>query len=161
MDLALAKAGKKRRSVVEVAHVLLVHYLIQDTDMIACFPEGFARHFCPRLGLEMREPPFALHAYEGSLIWHRRFDQDGGHVWLRERIEALCAKKAERSIRSQVVPAASGLERWPGRRVVAHRDRWTLQKRRGMRQLNDGFDVADAADNGVVFAGEAMYLGFG
>ncbi len=90
VDMALAKSGKKRRGVVEVAHVLLVPYLIQDTDMIACFPERLARHFCPLLGIEMREPPFVLHAYQGSLIWHRRFDQDSGHAWLRERIAALC-----------------------------------------------------------------------
>jgi LysR family transcriptional regulator, mexEF-oprN operon transcriptional activator len=92
VDMALAKSGKKRRGVVEVAHVLLVPYLIQDTDMIACFPERLARHFCPLLGIEMREPPFVLHAYQGSLIWHRRFDQDSGHAWLRERIAALCAQ---------------------------------------------------------------------
>jgi DNA-binding transcriptional LysR family regulator len=105
VDLALAKAGKRRRSVVEVAHVLLVPYLIQDTDMIACFPERLARHFCPRLGLELREPPFALHAYQGSLIWHRRFDQDGGHAWLRERIEALCTEESASGLKGDL-PAA-------------------------------------------------------
>jgi DNA-binding transcriptional LysR family regulator len=96
VDTALAKTGKKRRCVVEVAHVLLLPYLIQDTDMLACFPERLARHFCGPLGLEMREPPFALHGYEGCLMWHRRFDQDSGHAWLRERIVALCADESGR-----------------------------------------------------------------
>jgi DNA-binding transcriptional LysR family regulator len=94
VDMALAKTGKTRRCVVEVAHVLLVPYLVQETDMLACFPERLARHFCPPLGLEIREPPFALPAYQGCLIWHRRFDQDGAHAWLRERITALCAAES-------------------------------------------------------------------
>ena len=97
VDLALSRLGKKRRCVVEVAHVLLVPHLLQGTDMLACFPERLARHFCPRMDLDMREPPFALPAYHGSLIWHRRFDQDTGHAWLRGHIEALCAEETGRS----------------------------------------------------------------
>ncbi len=90
VDLALAKAGKRRRIAIEVAHVLVVPYLLQGTDMLACFPERLARHFAPLLDLEIREPPFSLPAYQAWLIWHRRFDQDRGHLWLRERILAQC-----------------------------------------------------------------------
>ena len=95
VDAALAKAGKQRRCAVEVAHVLVVPYLLQDTDMIACFPERLVRHFVPLLGLAMSDAPIPMPAYQASLIWHRRFDQDRSHVWLRERIAAVCLEEID------------------------------------------------------------------
>ena len=88
VDMALAKVGKRRRVALLAPHFMVAPYLIPGTDMIACVAEKLARRVAPQLGLVLMEMPVRVPAYDVCLVWHRRFDQDRGHMWLRETIVA-------------------------------------------------------------------------
>jgi DNA-binding transcriptional LysR family regulator len=88
VDIALAKIGKRRRVALTAPHFMVAPYLIPGTDLIACVAERLARKLAPELGLVLAEAPVSLPAHNACLAWHRRFDQDRGHMWLREIIIA-------------------------------------------------------------------------
>ena len=86
LDDALAKLGKHRTIAVTVPHFMVVLHLLPGTDMIAGVAEKLARRSAAELGLVMRELPVRIPAYDVCLVWNRRFDQDRGHMWLRDTI---------------------------------------------------------------------------
>ena len=88
VDLALAKIGQHRRVALLAPHFMVAPYLVPGTDMIACIAERLARKLAPDLGLVIAEAPVALASHDACLAWHRRFDQDRGHMWLRDAIVA-------------------------------------------------------------------------
>lgn len=88
VDDALAKIGKERVVAVTVPHFMVLLYLLPGTDMIACVAEKLARRVAPALGLVLLDMPVRVPAYDVCLVWHRRFDQDRGHMWLRDTIIA-------------------------------------------------------------------------
>lgn len=88
VDDALAKLGKERQVAVIVPHFMVLLYLLPGTDMIACVAEKLARRVAPSLGLVLLDMPVRVPSYDVCLVWHRRFDQDRGHMWLRETIIA-------------------------------------------------------------------------
>jgi len=88
VDVALAKIGKRRRVALTAPHFMVAPYLIPNTDMIGCVAERLARKLAPELDLVMAEPPVSLPAHNACIAWHRRFDQDRGHMWLREIVIA-------------------------------------------------------------------------
>jgi len=88
VDTALAKIGKRRRVALLAPHFMVAPYLIPGTDMIACLAERLARRLAPEIGLVIAEPPVIIPAHDACLAWHRRFDQDRGHQWLRDAIVA-------------------------------------------------------------------------
>ena len=90
VDIALAAQRRTRRVAATVPHVLLAPYLLPGTELIACLPERVVRQFAAKLGLAVKEAPVALGPYQASLAWHRRFDQDRGHQWLRAEIARRC-----------------------------------------------------------------------
>jgi DNA-binding transcriptional LysR family regulator len=88
VDEALARIGKQRRVSLSVPHFMVAPYLVSGTDMIACIAERVARRFARDLDLVIAEAPVGGEPYDACLSWHRRFDQDSGHQWLREAIAA-------------------------------------------------------------------------
>jgi DNA-binding transcriptional LysR family regulator len=88
VDLGLAKIGKRRRVALVAPHFMVAPYLIPGTDMIACIAERLAHRLAPAIGLAIAEPPIPMPAHDACLAWHRRFDQDRGHMWLRDMIVA-------------------------------------------------------------------------
>lgn len=88
VDMALAKVGKRRRVALLAPHFMVAPYLIPGTDIIACLAERLARRIAPEIGLVIAEPPVPIPAHDACLAWHRRFDQDRGHMWLRDTIIA-------------------------------------------------------------------------
>ena len=86
VDDALAHIGKKRRVALNVPHFMVAPYLLAGTDMIACVAERIARRLAGELNLVVADLPVGGERYDACLTWHRRFDQDSGHRWLRESI---------------------------------------------------------------------------
>jgi DNA-binding transcriptional LysR family regulator len=65
---------------------MVAPYLLAGTDMIACVAERIARRLAGELNLVVADLPVGGERYDACLTWHRRFDQDSGHRWLRESI---------------------------------------------------------------------------
>jgi DNA-binding transcriptional LysR family regulator len=83
VDDELARIGKRRRIAYSIAHFMVAPYLLTDPSLIACLPSRLAQAFAKQLGFVVKEAPIDLPPYDAWLTWHRRFDQDPGHRWLR------------------------------------------------------------------------------
>ena len=90
LDRPMAEAGHPRRLGAVVAHLGAVPAILQRTEMIITLSARLA-HALARLdgALVVRTPPVETHHTRLSLVFHRRFEADPGHAWLRRRIIAL------------------------------------------------------------------------
>jgi DNA-binding transcriptional LysR family regulator len=89
VDRFLAARGVRRRFAVQVSEFSGVAPFLRGTDRLATLPSltavnllrGFARAPVP-----LPCPPMPMH-----MIWHRRFDADPMHAWLRRELVACVA----------------------------------------------------------------------
>jgi len=57
--------------------------LVKNTGLIATVPSAFAKHIAPIYGLSISLLPDGFFRQRFFLSWHRKFDEDLGHQWLR------------------------------------------------------------------------------
>ena len=86
LDVALATRGKKRRLGAVVAHLSAVPGILARTDMVMTLSGRLARLLAEAHGLVVRESPVEIRHTRLSMIFHRRFESDDGHAWLRRLI---------------------------------------------------------------------------
>ena len=89
MDWALAALGQPRRLGAVVAHLSAVPEILQRTGMIISLSSRLAVQLAAAHGLALRDPPVTLRHTRLSLLFHRRFEADPGHAWLRRLILAV------------------------------------------------------------------------
>lgn len=89
MDVALAATGQPRRLGAVVAHLSAVPEILKRTNMIISLSARLAVQLAAAHGLVTREPPVALEHTRLSLVFHRRFEADSGHAWLRRLVLAV------------------------------------------------------------------------
>lgn len=89
LDMALATRGKKRRLGAVVAHLSAVPEILKRTDMVMTLSSRLARSLAEAHGLALRESPVEIRHTRLSMIFHRRFESDAGHAWLRRLILAV------------------------------------------------------------------------
>ncbi|OYU34316.1 LysR family transcriptional regulator [Novosphingobium sp. PASSN1] len=56
---------------------------VVGSDMTAIVPSRVAKSAALADQLTIIEPPFAIGQLEQSMMWHKRYDNDPGHLWLR------------------------------------------------------------------------------
>lgn len=88
LDVVLAAEGLSRRLGAVVAHLSAVPEVLKRTDMIITVSARLARTLAAPHGLVVREPPVAVRHTRLSLVFHRRFEADPGHAWLRRLVLA-------------------------------------------------------------------------
>lgn len=88
MDVVLGAQGLTRRLGAVVAHLSAVPQILARTEMIITLSARLARQMSEAHGLAMREPPVNVRHTRLSLIFHRRFEADPGHAWLRRMLLA-------------------------------------------------------------------------
>jgi DNA-binding transcriptional LysR family regulator len=89
LDAVLAEAGHPRRLGAVVAHLSAVPGILARTDMIITLSARLARDLAAPHGLVTRDPPVAVRHTRLSLVFHRRFEADPGHAWLRRLILSI------------------------------------------------------------------------
>lgn len=89
LDKALHKLGIVRKSNVIIGHFMLVPFILQKNDAIATEPSRLIIPLAKVLGLKTCPPPFAIPPQSIKMAWHRRYDDDSSHRWLRELIHRL------------------------------------------------------------------------
>ncbi len=94
LDRVLAEAGSPRRLGAVVAHLSAVPEILQRTDMIMTLSARLAKLLAKAHGLVLRDPPIEIQHTRLSLIFHRRFENDAGHAWLR-RLVLQVAREVE------------------------------------------------------------------
>ncbi len=88
VDEFLAREGATRRVARTVASFYAAPRLVAQSDYVLTLPERVARRLAGELDLAIRRPPVPLTGFDLTMIWHRRYDDDSGHRWLRDQIAA-------------------------------------------------------------------------
>ncbi len=94
LDGPLAEAGHPRRLGAVVAHLAAVPEILTRTDMIITLSARLACAMGRAHGLVVRKPPVEIRHTRLSLVFHRRFEADPGHAWLRRMLIALAREVA-------------------------------------------------------------------
>ena len=94
VDDALARIGKRRRVALSIPHFMVAPYLAPGSRLIVGVAERLAMRLAAELDLVVAEVPVGGEPHDACLVWHRRFEQDPGHLWLREIIIAESKRMA-------------------------------------------------------------------
>ncbi|MEM9306620.1 MAG: LysR family transcriptional regulator [Pseudomonadota bacterium] len=86
IEKAISEIGLKRDVVLVAPTASMLGDLIQGTDIITTMPRRLADH--SYRGLSYAELPFAVSKIVYDLVWHRRYENSGRNIWLRELILA-------------------------------------------------------------------------
>lgn len=89
LDGPFREAGHPRRLGGVVAHLSAVPGILLGTDMVMTLSGRLARQLAAAHGLVLLPLPIPTRHTRLSLVFHRRFEADGGHAWLRRRLLAL------------------------------------------------------------------------
>jgi DNA-binding transcriptional LysR family regulator len=86
VDRRLAEFGLTRHVARTVSNFLVAPRLVATSEYVLTTAERVARAHARGLGLVIKRPPLALAPIQVRLAWHRRFDHDLEHAWLRRLI---------------------------------------------------------------------------
>ena len=75
------------RNVAHRAPRLSAATILSGTDMVAVLSRRLAEHWVQTNGLSICRLPFASPAIETGMLWHRRFDDQPAHLWLRKLVK--------------------------------------------------------------------------
>jgi DNA-binding transcriptional LysR family regulator len=106
LERFLERKHLRREVVVVTAHFLPIPFIVARSDLVATIPRAVALHFAsmiPQLGVAAL--PFDVAGFELKQHWHRRFDNEPRHRWLRERL--MAAFRDERA--TAMPPPASAM----------------------------------------------------
>ncbi|WP_409488451.1 LysR substrate-binding domain-containing protein [Pseudomonas promysalinigenes] len=87
----LLSEGVKRAVQLEVSHFMSLLPIISTSDLVATVPHDLAQA-CIRYGngnIRMLPSPIKAPIIELQQIWHRRYQKDAAHTWLRKSIHQL------------------------------------------------------------------------
>jgi len=88
-DGALASQGRKRQVSLTMPHFHALALAIAEGHVVGSLPLQFAQAAAPSLGLELYELPVGGEDLGMGMYWHRRYDNDSAHGWLREQVRLL------------------------------------------------------------------------
>ncbi len=83
LDTAIRKLGLTRTVQVVTGHFVPVPFILLENDSIATEPSRMILPLAKVLGLSVCKPPFKIDPMPIKMAWHRRYDNDAGHAWLR------------------------------------------------------------------------------
>jgi LysR family transcriptional activator of mexEF-oprN operon len=89
LDGPLQEAGFPRRLGAVVAHLGAVPEILSRTDMVMTLSARLAMRLSEVHGLVVRPIPVEIKHTRLSLVFHRRFEADAGHAWLRRTLMAV------------------------------------------------------------------------
>jgi DNA-binding transcriptional LysR family regulator len=75
------------RSITHRAPRLSAAAILAGTDMVAVLSRRLAEHWVQIYGLSTSELPFESPVIHTGMLWHRRFDDQPAHLWLRNLVQ--------------------------------------------------------------------------
>jgi DNA-binding transcriptional LysR family regulator len=86
VDVALRKHGAARQVVLTLPHFHAIGLAVARGRLIATVPVQFAKAVATELGLSIYRPTIAVDVPDINLYWHRRYDQNPAHRWMRDQV---------------------------------------------------------------------------
>jgi DNA-binding transcriptional LysR family regulator len=90
VDAALAAAGCARSISLEAPYLSAGTILVQS-DMVAVLGGQIAQEFRRAYAIELRDLPFESPPLRAIMLWHKRFNDQAAHRWLRELMVSVAA----------------------------------------------------------------------
>lgn len=87
---SLSSQKIKRNVACTVTHFHMVTNLLIDSDYIAILPQQLCNLFTQNKQIKQLKPPIDLGEFPFHLAWHRRYQNDPAHQWLRQQIMTCC-----------------------------------------------------------------------
>jgi DNA-binding transcriptional LysR family regulator len=87
IDEALASLEKARSVILETPY-LSAGTVLGRSDMVAVLGRQIAQEFRRSYRIEIKELPFESPQLRSIMLWHRRFDDQPAHRWLRQTVAA-------------------------------------------------------------------------
>lgn len=94
-DAILARNGLRRNAVTSLTNFTMVPELLGRSNLVGVFTKRTADYFALKAGLAARPVPLAIDQISNDVIWHRRFDADKKHAWMRDQLIAACLEPPE------------------------------------------------------------------
>ncbi|WP_068310871.1 LysR family transcriptional regulator [Aliiruegeria sabulilitoris] len=91
-DTILARHGLQRAIAATMTSFTIVPELLQQSNLVGVFTHRTAEYFARRFDLVIVPVPLEVAPIANQLIWHKRFDADEPHAWLRQQILLACAQ---------------------------------------------------------------------
>lgn len=88
IDDLLAAEGLRRRVIASVPSAAAALTVVAASDAVTVVPSGVSAALQADLGLIDRPLPLPVAGVPAVLSWHRRYDSDPAHRWLRHRVGA-------------------------------------------------------------------------
>ncbi len=85
-ERSLSSMPKRPNTPIVVPTYNLAIEAVIGSAMTAIVPHRVVRNAALDDRLTIIEPPFAIGLLEQSMIWHKRFDNDPGHIWFRNHL---------------------------------------------------------------------------
>lgn len=101
--LALEEANMSRRIAIVSPTASMLGHLIEGTDIVATMPKRLSQSGYSALA--HAPPPIDLPHLSYDLVWHRKFEHSGRHIWFRKLMQDVA--KQVYGIQSDSDPAAS------------------------------------------------------
>jgi DNA-binding transcriptional LysR family regulator len=89
LDGPMTEAGHPRRLGAVVAHLGAVPEILKRTDMVMTLSGRLAQRLAETSDLVLRPCPVEIRHTRLSMVFHRRFEGDAGHAWLRRTLLAI------------------------------------------------------------------------
>jgi len=83
VEEALFRHGLQRKVMATTPHWLAASYLVETTDLVTALPESMVRHLNIDGRFAVRPLPVGGGEFSWRLYWHRRFDAQPAHRWIR------------------------------------------------------------------------------
>jgi DNA-binding transcriptional LysR family regulator len=89
-DAVLARNGLSRAISATLMSFTIVPELLLQSNLVGVFTHRTSHYFARRYSLATAPVPLEVAPIANHLIWHRRFDADEAHSWLRGQIIKAC-----------------------------------------------------------------------
>ena len=83
IESTLEKLGETRKVIVEVSNFAVMPAIVENTNLTAIMPETLARKSAQAQNLHFYANPVFDESIPVYQIWHKHFENDEGHKWLR------------------------------------------------------------------------------
>jgi DNA-binding transcriptional LysR family regulator len=90
VDAAVAANGLVRTVALEAPY-LSAGAILMQSDMIAVLGRKIAQEFRRAYAIELKELPFESPVLRSVMLWHKRFEDQPSHRWLRKTITSVAA----------------------------------------------------------------------
>jgi DNA-binding transcriptional LysR family regulator len=100
VDATMARHGLKRQIGLR-APLLAAAAALQQSDMVAVMSEHAAKDFAQTANVKVMQLPFSSPVLTTTMLWHRRFDVDPAHQWIRSLIAEVATAGLDDALAKQ------------------------------------------------------------